>query len=129
MTWFKSQKVSSGSVLTVSQIYCWIYSLDKKIALVSKDNKNWQFPGGKPKENESEIDTLGRELKEEISLSLKNEGVVPKMFGYYIVSEFNDNNELIRKYLQLRYFVKLKSNSNDVVIKPNENVDEIENVR
>ncbi len=125
--WFESEKITEGSELPITQLYCWIYTADNKIALVSKDNEKWQFPGGKPKENESEIETLERELNEEVSLSLNKLGITPKMFGYYIVTEAEDDGKLIKKYLQLRYFAKLDDNSANLVIAPNENRDEIGN--
>ena len=55
-------------------------------ALIEKDNKyliakrstgdanvlgKWEFPGGKVKENESEMDAIEREIKEEFELDIK----------------------------------------------------------
>lgn len=125
--WFEGNKITEGEGLPVTQLYCWIYTNDNRIALVSKDNEKWQFPGGKPKENEKEEETLERELKEEISLSLSENKATPKMFGYYIVTENEDDGTLIKKYLQLRYFVRLDASSVGINITPNENKDEIGN--
>ena len=125
--WFESEKVVEGLGLPINQLYCWTYASDNKIALVSKDNEKWQFPGGKPKENEIDTETLERELNEEISLRLNQFQATPKMFGYYIVTESEDDGTLIKKYLQLRYFVKLSSKSEGIGIAPNENKDEIGN--
>ena len=125
--WFDGDKIIEGAGLPVTQLYCWVYTSDNRIALVSKDNEKWQFPGGKPKETEIESETLERELKEEISLSLDEKKVTPKMFGYYIVTENEDDGTLIKKYLQLRYFVRLDVLSSDIDIAPNENKDEIGN--
>lgn len=125
--WFATEKITEGLELPTTQIYCWVCTGDNLIALVSKDNKKWQFPGGKPKEGESEYETLEREVKEETSLSLTENGVVPKMFGYYIVTENEDDGTFVKKYLQLRYFVKLNILSKNISISPNENKDEIGN--
>lgn len=125
--WFESEKIVEGLGLPITQLYCWTFTSDNKIALVSKDGEKWQFPGGKPKENEIDTETLERELNEEISLSLNQFKVTPKMFGYYIVTETEDDGTLIKKYLQLRYFVKLSTKSEDISISPNENKDEVGN--
>ena len=56
---------------------------DKKILLVNK-KEVWILPGGKPEENESDLDCLSREVKEELGAGLDSikyygefEGITP----------------------------------------------------
>lgn len=125
--WFSSVVIKKEHKdLPVTQIYCWLLTRDRKIALVSKDNKNWQLPGGKPQKSESRFETLKRELAEELSLDLKEGGSTPKMFGYYVIAEVIRKGEIEKKYLQIRYAKFLENNSLDLKISPNEKPSELE---
>lgn len=124
-TWFDAEKIlPEHQRYPVTQVYCWLWTKDKKIALVSKDNKNWQFPGGHPKDKETIFQTVKRELQEEISLDIR-EDQQPTLFGYYLIEE-REKSKIKRKYLQLRVFLFLDSDSKELKIKPNETQEEKE---
>ena len=56
------------------------------ISLRSKDKilpNFWEFPGGKIKTNESPDDTIVREVKEELSLEIDKDSLVPFSFNTY----------------------------------------------
>ena len=78
----------------------WIYIKDKKIlSTLSKGKDKYYIPGGKREEFENDIETLTREIKEELSVDLnldtlryygtfkaqahgKSEGIIVKMSCY-----------------------------------------------
>src|SRR3989344_206397 len=124
--WFQSSSINPGHNYPTTQIYCWILTKDNKIAIVSKDNIKWQFPGGKPKSGEADIKALGRELKEEISLSLNIFESKPVFLGYYVINELDGNNKSVKKYLHLRYFALCKDKSINYPVYPSEKKSEIE---
>lgn len=106
----------------IRQIYLWIITKDQKIITVSKDRENWQFPGGKPKTGESIRETIIRETKEETGLDISDEysGVSP--FGYYLVTKEEGNS--VKQFLQLRFKLILESPSNELVLTPDENLND-----
>lgn len=126
MTWFFSSDVlPEHRNLKHKQVYCWILSNDNKLALVSKDGKKWQFPGGHPEEDESVLETCYREVNEEVGIDLRKLDVKPEFFGYYVVQEFDPKtDEVSEKYLQLRLFVCLKQGSGDLTLEVNEHDNE-----
>ncbi|MCK5107729.1 MAG: NUDIX hydrolase [Nanoarchaeota archaeon] len=77
-------------------------------ALIQKDNKfliieqrfnnqNYlNLPGGKLQKNESEIDALHRELKEELSITVK---IFKKLGSWYFIKETNQNKIICTTYL------------------------------
>ena len=118
--WIESQLVKpEHRSLPVTQIYCWLWTRDKKIALVSKNGKEWQLPGGHPKEGESILETLRRELQEELSLDIGRVSQVPKLFGYYVIEE-RERGVLKRRYVQMRTFLLLEDRSDVFEIQPQE---------
>lgn len=120
MSWFEKTDIDQGhDELPITQVYCWVISSDNKIALVSKDGQKWQFPGGHPLNNETLIQTLTRELGEELSYQLAASDK-PKFFGYYVIEELDENNNLLKKYLQTRFYLKIVQTSNEIILKPNE---------
>lgn len=124
-TWFEVKKIRlKHQGFPVTQIYCWLWTKDKKIALVSKDNKNWQFPGGHPKDDETLFQTVKRELKEELSLNIQKDQK-PTLFGYYLIEE-KEKDKTKRNYLQLRTLLFLDTFSSQLEIKPNETQEEKE---
>lgn len=53
-----------------------IHVQDKKILMsLSKGKKTWYIPGGKRDENESDLEALMREVKEELSVDIISESV------------------------------------------------------
>ena len=67
---------------------------DKKVLLIKQTNGIWGFPKGHVEENETELQTAEREVKEETGLTMKNPRLVGvKQFwvksGRYIVFLFS----------------------------------------
>lgn len=57
-------------------VTCAIIFFDKKILVTQRSEKmklplKWEFPGGKLEENESEIDCIKREIKEELNIEIE----------------------------------------------------------
>ena len=86
--------------------------------MVSKDEQNWQLPGGHPEDKESIFDTLDRELKEELGIDLEQNIHLAKLFGYYLITEY-ENNDPSDKYLQLRFYLPLRESSDQICLQPN----------
>lgn len=122
MTFFKADRIlPKHKELIHRQVYGWMQTTDDKIALVSKDGAKWQFPGGKPAEDESFLDTLKREVYEETGISLDSISTKPKFFGYYVVDEIDeDKNEIINSFLQIRYKIALNNKSDSINLEPKE---------
>ena len=49
----------------------------------------WEFPGGKIKTNETPDDTIVREVKEELSLEIDKDSLVPFSFNTYTYEKFH----------------------------------------
>ena len=57
-------------------VTCAIILFDNKILVTQRSEKmklplKWEFPGGKLEENESEIDCIKREIKEELNIEIE----------------------------------------------------------
>lgn len=58
------------------RVVCAIIHRENKILAVQRSEKmtlplKWEFPGGKIEENESEVDCIKREIKEELNIDIK----------------------------------------------------------
>lgn len=71
---------------------------EKNQLLIVKNGKTWTIPGGHPEINETQLDTLNRELMEEACVTLKDS-------KYIGAVEVVENGEV---YYQLRYTAKIK---------------------
>lgn len=138
-TWIISKNIKSEHQnIPVTQIYLWLITNDNKIVIVGKNDK-FQMPGGKPESNESQSQTLHRELFEETGINLEEFENKPEMFGYYLIENDYElkqslvhdgvsNSVLIHhpnwpdhpKYLQLRYELFVDKSSNEIKLQINE---------
>ncbi len=65
-TWKDGKEIRpEDQILPVNQVYAWLFTRDNKIAIVSKDGRKWQLPGGKPNKHETYLQTIVREVEEE----------------------------------------------------------------
>ncbi len=91
--------------LTIRQVYCWIFDAENRVVIVSKNGTHWQLPGGKPKQGETLQAALEREVYEESGIRLRKIGAYPKLFGYYVVTNDPEYNNI--DYIQLRYYIQI----------------------
>jgi 8-oxo-dGTP pyrophosphatase MutT (NUDIX family) len=110
----------------VRQVTCWIYTLDKKLVLVSKDKIRWGLPGGHPEDEETIEATCLREVREESGVDISKYRSDIKMMGYYLINETTNHNTVC--YLQIRYVLKYPESSESIDIKPLEKEDEIRKI-
>lgn len=101
--------------LPVNQVYAWLFTHDNKIAIVSKDGRKWQLPGGKPNKHEIYLQTIVREVAEETGLNTDSVSSQYKFFGYYDILE-TDNLKNDDEYLQLRVSLKLNKNADEYIL-------------
>jgi len=122
-TWYDSPSLlKQHSSLPIAQIYCWLQTIDKKLILVSKDWKKWQFPWGKLKTWETKVQTIQREIYEETWLNIKEDIWWLNMFWYYIIEEWDT------VYLQLRYKLLLNTISKKLRLFQHENVEDMDKI-
>ena len=119
-TWFDCSEdvLEQHKNIEIRQRYCFIFTLDRNIVIVSKNGKKWQFPGGHPRENEDWQDTLVREIYEETGLNIESKIEEVVGLGYYLIEENDGEN-----YLQERYVLKLNLLADDLDLEPKESKD------
>ena len=70
------------------KVVCAIIQMDDKILAVQRSESmklplKWEFPGGKIESNESEIDCIKREIKEELDIKIEvGERLTPSIYKY-----------------------------------------------
>ena len=117
--WYENTQISPEHAnVQIKQIYVWIVSRDNMIAIVTKSNGDSQFPGGHPEKGENNIKTAQREVYEETGLDISQYLSQLSQFGYYLIDQEGE------KCLQLRYFLKLPSESQTFPLSTNERSDE-----
>jgi 8-oxo-dGTP pyrophosphatase MutT (NUDIX family) len=76
--WHNGKNIENLNPIT--QIYSFCFK-DNKTLLMKIQNRNWNIPGGTPEDGENLMETLNRELDEEVSISVSKSEIV----GYYEV--------------------------------------------
>jgi 8-oxo-dGTP pyrophosphatase MutT (NUDIX family) len=124
-----------------------IFSKDNKILLCKKDPKRggvygdcWQIPGGGMEENENQMETLAREIKEEVDIDISSAGIDKTPFVCDGKSEKTLRNTGERVLIEMTfndYKVVLNEISSKVKVKLNEEfveykwfgVEELKNIK
>ena len=128
--WVKNDDIKAEhQAIKVNQVYVWILTSDNKVIFVSKDGQKWQFPGGHPEAGESLVETAVREVSEEAGQDIQAIADQLKFFGYYYVSEPNQEGTALVEILQTRFFIEIDKNSQDLVLKSQEKDTERESER
>jgi 8-oxo-dGTP pyrophosphatase MutT (NUDIX family) len=113
MTWVTADKIKKEDLTKeIRQVYCWVFTKDQRLIIVSKDGENWQFPGGKPKENEKPTTALIREVREETGIDIGTFKNNLNFFGYYLVEKKDRPRTSI--FLQLRFFLIIDKKSSEL---------------
>ncbi|MFV8269293.1 (deoxy)nucleoside triphosphate pyrophosphohydrolase [Flavobacterium sp. GT2N3] len=68
--------IKSDENINIVNVTCAIIVIENKILVTQRSDKmklplKWEFPGGKLEENETEIDCIKREIKEEINIDIE----------------------------------------------------------
>lgn len=121
-TWFDCPEgvLKQHKGIEIRQRYCFIFTIDRQVVVVAKEDKKWQFPGGHPKENESWQETLSREIKEETGLDVSSSTENIAKLGYYLIEDGSE------QYLQERYILILGHYTEDLELEPSEQAEEEE---
>lgn len=73
---------------TYIKVVCAIIQINDKILAVQRSKSmklplKWEFPGGKIEDNESEIDCIQREIKEELDIEIEvGKRLTPSIYSY-----------------------------------------------
>ena len=78
-TWHKNTNFQHLRLIT--QVYGVCFNKDGNILILKEPNKEWNLPGGTPKSNETPVQTLKRELEEEVDVTINKN----QMIGYFKV--------------------------------------------
>ena len=76
---------------------------------------DWEMPGGGAKSNETSIQAVTREIKEETNLNVQN--------GKIVYSYFNEDEKKQDNYFVDIYHFKFDFSLNDVILRENESID------
>ena len=91
--WIENFKINEEKY---TQVRGYIFN-DKNELLIVKNGKTWTIPGGHPEPNESQLETLEREIMEEACITIKD-------IRYIGAVEVVENGQT---YYQLRYTAKV----------------------
>lgn len=91
--WCENLKITNERY---SQVSGYVFN-NKNQLLIVKNENNWTIPGGHPELNETQIQTLKREILEEACITITN-------IEYLGAVEVIENK---KKYYQLRYFANV----------------------
>ena len=88
---------------------------DKKILVQRKNNNREEciIPGGKREGNETDFETLKRELKEELGLDISKENLIPFAEREFTIQDSNS-------HVTYFYYVKSNQKSNEFIIQKEE---------
>ena len=122
--WYTDLKVKEEHKnLPVRQVTCFVVTRDEKLLLVSKDGDNWSITAGhyEKKKDPTYIDTAVREVYEESGLDISKFTDNIKWLGYYVVEDVEEKSgEVVDTYLQIRMFLHLDIDSEEIFLKPME---------
>jgi 8-oxo-dGTP pyrophosphatase MutT (NUDIX family) len=102
-------------------VTCFIISNDEKLLLVSKDRNSWSVTAGhyEEKKDPTYIDTAVREVYEESGLDISIFIDKIKGLGYYVIEDVEEESaKVVDTYLQIRMFLPLDMNSEEISLKP-----------
>ncbi len=119
-TWFDCSEnvLEEHSDIKIRQRYCFLFTKDKHIVIVSKNNEDWHFPGGHPNGTESWQETLLREVYEETGIDIEDNLDCVAKLGYYLI-KFPEE-----KFLQERYVIVLDKLAAELTLEPHEDEDD-----
>jgi len=110
MAFIWHQDINFQHLDPITQVYGVCFNKDGNILILKEPNEEWNIPGGKPESNETPIQTLKRELEEEVDVEIDKY----QMVGYF---EIPDNPT----FYQLRFACKIKI-INQQTIDPAKNI-------
>jgi len=101
LTWITDSNLDI--YVPASQIYGIVFNKNGEILIArAKEDGLWQIPGGKPEKDESYVDALSRELKEEVDVTVTQ---ITPLGAQKVELEENDKRKL--SSYQLRYIALL----------------------
>lgn len=107
--------------LPVRQVTCFVSTKDEKLLLVSKDGDSWSVTAGhyEKEKDPTYIDTAVREVYEESGLDISGLTDKIRKLGYYVIEDVEEeSNKVIDTYLQIRMFLSLDKNAQEVSLEP-----------
>ena len=98
-TWIQTKDIARYKPIT--QVYGIIFN-DKGEILIcrEKSDDKWQIPGGSPENNETPLETLQREIKEEVDTKVKS---ITPLGVQKVDMPGNPNKEIGDVFFQVRY--------------------------